>query len=48
MALLLMAVLAVTLRWGLRPLRQVRREIERVQAGDRERIVGTYPAELQG
>jgi two-component system sensor histidine kinase PhoQ len=48
MALLLIAVLAVTLRWGLRPLRQVRREIERVQEGDRERIVGTYPAELQG
>jgi two-component system sensor histidine kinase PhoQ len=48
MALLLIAVLAVTLRWGLAPLRQVRREIDRVQAGDRERIVGSYPAELQG
>jgi two-component system sensor histidine kinase PhoQ len=48
MAVLLLAVLGLTLRWGLRPLRQVRREIERVQAGDRERVVGTYPAELQG
>jgi two-component system sensor histidine kinase PhoQ len=48
MALLLIAVLAVALRWGLAPLRRVRREIDRVQAGDRERIVGSYPAELQG
>ncbi len=48
MALLLVAVLAATLRWGLTPLRRVRREIERVQTGDRERIVGTFPAELQG
>lgn len=48
MALLLVAVLGATLRWGLRPLRQVRREIERVQGGDRERLVGTYPAELKG
>ena len=48
MAVLLLAVLGLTLRWGLRPLRKVRREIERVQTGDRERVVGTYPAELQG
>jgi len=48
MALLLCGVLAATLHWGLRPLRAVRREIDRVQAGDRERVVGTYPAELQG
>lgn len=48
MALLLLAVLAIALHWGLKPLRQVRREIDRVQAGDRERVVGSYPAELQG
>ncbi|HQR54288.1 MAG TPA: histidine kinase, partial [Burkholderiales bacterium] len=48
MAVLLIAVLAVALHWGLKPLRQVRREIDHVQAGDRERIVGRYPAELQG
>jgi two-component system sensor histidine kinase PhoQ len=47
-AVLLLAVLALTLRWGLRPLRQVRREIERVQAGDQERVVGAYPPELRG
>ena len=47
-AVLLLAVLALTLRWGLGPLRQVRREIERVQAGDQERVVGAYPAELRG
>lgn len=48
MAVLLIAVLAVALHWGLAPLRQVRREIDRVQAGDRERVIGSYPAELQG
>jgi two-component system sensor histidine kinase PhoQ len=48
MVVLLLAVLALTLHWGLRPLRQVRREIERVQAGDQERVVGAYPPELRG
>jgi two-component system sensor histidine kinase PhoQ len=48
MALLLLGVLALTVRWGLQPLREVRREVERVQAGDRERLIGTYPAELRG
>ncbi len=48
MAVLLIAVLAIALRWGLAPLRQVRREIDRVQAGERERVIGSYPAELQG
>ncbi|MFZ5556597.1 MAG: ATP-binding protein [Pseudomonadota bacterium] len=46
-ALLLMAVLAVVLRWGLKPLRRVGAEIGLVQQGRQERIQGSYPAELQ-
>lgn len=46
-ALLLTAVLAAVLRWGLTPLRRVGAELGRVQRGRQERIEGRYPAELQ-
>jgi two-component system sensor histidine kinase PhoQ len=46
-ALLLVAVLAAVLRWGLTPLRRVGAEIEAVQQGRQERVAGAYPAELQ-
>ena len=47
LALLLLASLWVTLRWGLAPLRQVAAEVESVEAGRQERIEGGYPSELE-
>jgi two-component system sensor histidine kinase PhoQ len=34
------------LRWGLRPLRDVAREIHAIEAGEKELLSGTYPPEL--
>jgi two-component system sensor histidine kinase PhoQ len=47
MAVLLLAVLWVTLRWGLAPLRRVAGEVRSVESGHQERITGGYPTELQ-
>ncbi len=38
----------VALRWGLRPLRTMAREVQALEAGERERLSNGYPAELQG
>jgi two-component system sensor histidine kinase PhoQ len=46
-ALLLLAALAASLRWGLRPLRSVEAEVAAVERGEAERLVGAYPAEVQ-
>jgi two-component system sensor histidine kinase PhoQ len=45
-AVLLLAQ-SVVLRWGLAPLRRVAREIGAIERGERERLGGEYPTELQ-
>ena len=47
-ALTLLGVLAGALRWGLSPLRRVEGEIAAVEGGERERLDGAYPTEIQG
>lgn len=47
MALLLLLAQWLTLRWGLRPLRKVADELQRLERGDQERIRGDYPSELE-
>jgi two-component system sensor histidine kinase PhoQ len=44
----LLLALVLVLRWGLRPLRQVERDLAAVEAGSREDLVGDYPRELRG
>jgi two-component system sensor histidine kinase PhoQ len=48
MALLMLASLLLSLRWGLTPLRRVAGEIAAVESGRQEQIHGDYPAELRG
>mgnify|MGYP006420612395 CR=1 FL=1 len=43
----LLAVLGALLRWGLTPLRRAAREVAGIEAGERERLGGGYPPELQ-
>lgn len=43
---LLLSLLAL-LRWGLRPLRQVAREVAEVQAGRQQKIGRDYPSEIR-
>lgn len=45
-SLLMLLALGLTLRWGLRPLRQVASEVAAVESGRQQRILGSYPAEL--
>jgi len=47
MAVLLLAVLWVTLRWGLGPLRRVTGEVGAIEGGKQARITGRYPTELR-
>ncbi len=44
----LLALLLLTLRWSLRPLRRVAQDLTRVEHGERERLSGDYPMELSG
>lgn len=44
---LLLAQLAL-LHWGLSPLRQVAREIRRIEQGRQDAVSGTYPSEIAG
>lgn len=46
-ALLLIGLQVLVLRWSLRPLRRVGREIERVQRGEDERLSERHPRELE-
>jgi two-component system sensor histidine kinase PhoQ len=46
-ALLLLLVQAMILRWGLNPLREVTRNLERIEQGEAEQLAGEYPKELQ-
>lgn len=43
----LLAVQALILRWGLRPLRMVAEEVKQVEAGHKDALLGGYPTELQ-
>ena len=45
---LLVASLAVLFRWVLKPVRQVEREIEDIEAGRANELHGRYPRELAG
>lgn len=47
MALVLLAVQGIILRWGLRPLRQVAQEVAEIEAGRRTELAGSYPRELR-
>lgn len=47
-AVVLLAMQALILRWGLRPLRQVAEEVTRVENGRQPEIRGDYPTELGG
>lgn len=47
-AVALLAVQWAVLRWGLAPLRRVAGDIAAIEAGDKSRLDGEYPAELQG
>ncbi len=46
-AVVLLAVQGLILRWGLRPLRQVAAELRDIEAGIKTRLEGRYPRELQ-
>ena len=48
MALAMILVLSLALWfWGLRPLRQVRRDLDALRHGDHARLSGAYPSEVQ-
>ncbi len=47
-AILLLLVQGGVLAWGLRPLRRVSADLERVQEGSEVRLTGRYPKELKG
>jgi two-component system, OmpR family, sensor histidine kinase PhoQ len=46
LAVLLVATLAMLLRWLLRPVRRLEREIKQVEAGEREGLGDAWPREL--
>lgn len=43
---LLLLTQMLILRWGLRPLRQVAGDLHRIERGERDELIGRYPAEL--
>ncbi|MGD2140924.1 MAG: ATP-binding protein, partial [Burkholderiales bacterium] len=47
MAALLLLSQWATLRWGLAPLRKVSNELGRLEAGEKQRLDGRYPSEVQ-
>jgi len=46
--LLLMAVLFLVLRWGLQPLRNIVKDLTAIERGEKTKLEGRYPSELQG
>ncbi len=46
LAVLLIATLALLLRWLLRPVRRLEREIKQVEAGERDQLGDAWPREL--
>ena len=47
MAALLLLSQAIILRWGLRPLRNVGVELNKIELGQQEKIENTYPQEIE-
>ena len=45
--LVLLLLQAIILRWSLKPLRQVAADLAAIEAGQAERLQGSYPKELQ-
>ncbi len=48
MAVVLLLAQGLILRWGLRPLRKVESDLQRIDQGKAEQLDGVYPAELTG
>jgi two-component system sensor histidine kinase PhoQ len=48
MAVVLLLAQGLILRWGLRPLRSVESDLQRIEQGTAEHLDGTYPKELTG
>ena len=48
MAVVLLLVQGFILRWGLKPLRTVESDLQRIDQGAAEHLDGTYPTELTG
>lgn len=46
-AVILLAVQAIILRWGLSPLRRAAQDLEAIEGGTKNNLDGTYPKELQ-
>ncbi len=47
-AIVLMVVQFAVLRWGLKPLRIIVKDLEAIEQGKKDRLEGYYPTELQG
>lgn len=47
LAALLLVAQAAVLRWGLRPLRAVAKELNAIESGRQEKLQGIYPSEIQ-
>jgi signal transduction histidine kinase len=47
LALLLALGIAFLLRWGLRPLRRVREDLNKIRDGEIENLSGDYPSEIE-
>ena len=47
-ALILLAVQGLVLRWSLAPLRQVAEDLAAIESGQRQRLEGHYPREMLG
>ena len=47
LAVLLVLVQAAVLRWGLRPLRVVARDLNAIESGRQEKLLGNYPKEIK-
>jgi two-component system sensor histidine kinase PhoQ len=48
MAVVLLLAQGLILRWGLRPLRTVESDLQRIEQGGAEHLAGIYPKELTG
>jgi len=47
LAALIAIGIALLVRWGLRPLRQVRRDLRKIREGDIAHLEGDYPSEIE-
>lgn len=47
-AVILIALQSIIMRWGLSPLRQLASELDDIESGKKEQLNGRYPSELEG